>query len=72
VSSHAAQVALQSDQLYKRAAARDAKDRGERERVCVGCVGDHDRVLGGIWSELACQRCGARPCVGAVVVVERQ
>lgn len=58
-----------ADQLYKKAAIRDARDRGKRERVCLDCLHDGDRPLGGIWSELGCQRCGAKPCIGAVVAV---
>ena len=65
----AQQVGIMADSLYRKAAERDARDRGKRERVCVGCVGDGDKVLGGIWSELGCMRCGTTPCVGAVVVV---
>ena len=65
------QVGLQADSLYRKAAERDARDRGKRERVCVACVDDvTDKVLGGIWSELECHRCGTKPCVGAVVVVD--
>jgi hypothetical protein len=60
---------VMADQLYKKAALRDAKERGVRERVCAECVhAETDFILGGIHSELKCMRCGARPCVGAVVV----
>lgn len=61
-----------ADSLYKKAAERDARDRGKRERICVGCVEDDDKVLGGIWSELECMRCHAKPCVGAIVVVDER
>jgi hypothetical protein len=61
--------AVLADQLYKKAAIRDAKDRGKRERVCLDCLRDDDKPLGGIWSSLGCQRCDSKPCVGAVVVV---
>ena len=60
-----------ADSLYRKAAERDARDRGKRERVCVECVGNGDRVLGGIWSELECMRCHAKPCIGAVVLIEK-
>lgn len=65
------QVGLQADSLYRKAAERDARDRGKRERVCAECIDDStDRVLGGIWSELDCMRCHAKPCVGAIVAVD--
>jgi hypothetical protein len=63
-------VGVQADTLYQRAAARDAKARGDRERVCKACVLPGDLVLGGIHSELPCMRCRTKPCEGAVVATK--
>lgn len=45
----------------------DEERKHHRARVCKACVYDTDRVLGHVHSELACDRCGAIPCVGAMV-----
>lgn len=44
-------------------------DPGARLRLCADCVTTSDEVIGGIHSELPCQRCGAIPCVGAIVAL---
>lgn len=59
------------DPLIMRAVARDARERGVRQRVCVACVTFTDKFLGGIHSALGCQRCGDAPCVGAVVELRK-
>jgi hypothetical protein len=57
-----------ADALNLSAAERDAKTRSRRERICAACFREGtDQYLGGIHSELACMRCGVKPCVGAVV-----
>jgi hypothetical protein len=57
-----------ADQLVKRGAARDARERGARERVCAVCCNDNDHIIGGIHSELPCMRCQRAPCAGVVVI----
>lgn len=42
-----------------------------RMRVCATCVAAGDDSLGAVHSELECERCGARPCAGAIVVPAR-
>jgi translation initiation factor 2 beta subunit (eIF-2beta)/eIF-5 len=56
--------------IEKRAADRDARERGwdRRYRVCMKCVRLRDeKILGACSSLKPCQRCGAKPCIGAVV-----
>jgi hypothetical protein len=43
--------------------------RLKRQRVCNGCVRRSDLVLGGVYSDDACQRCGVKPCCGVVVAI---
>jgi hypothetical protein len=63
---------VMADELAKRGAARDAKERGGRERICTGCfVEGTDHILGGLHSELACMRCGKKPCAGVMVVADK-
>lgn len=38
-----------------------------RQRVCATCVTPQDFYIGGVHSEKPCMRCGATPCVGAIV-----
>lgn len=59
---------VMADELMKRGAARDAKERGARERICTGCCKDDDHIIGGIHSELPCMRCQKVPCAGVVVI----
>jgi hypothetical protein len=61
---------VMADELAKRGAARDAKERGGRERICAGCCKDNDHIIGGIHSELPCMRCGKKPCAGVVVMAD--
>ena len=55
--------------------AAAARDRMGRIRVCGACVTAADVVLGGVHSELACDRCGVAPRrgwlrrIGLVLVV---
>jgi hypothetical protein len=50
------------------AAAKDARLRSKRERICNLCVREADKALGLLHTEAACQRCGAAPCHGIVTV----
>jgi len=58
-----------NDTLLERAARRDEREMGERYRVCATCT-KGDRILGKITSILKCQRCGKRPCVGFVIILD--
>jgi hypothetical protein len=61
------------DPLMVRAALRDERERGVRQRVCSGCHNpETDKVLGRvIHSELPCHRCGEKPCEGLMVELRK-
>lgn len=41
-----------------------------RLRVCAPCSKPSDELLGGVSSDLPCDRCKAKPCVGFIVRAE--
>jgi len=57
------------DTFVQRAQKREKRDMAPRQYVCVACAKPTDTVLGGLHSELPCERCGMKPCVGAVVLL---
>jgi hypothetical protein len=63
--------ALQRDGHAQKASKVRAEMRGDRKRVCTGCLLPTDQALGRIHSELPCDRCGKAPCFGIVTIGDR-
>jgi hypothetical protein len=57
------------DPIAQRAAKKQKREFSDRLFTCEACARTTDTILGGIHSALPCDRCGVRPCVGAVVLV---
>jgi len=57
------------DPIAQRAAKKQKLEFADRIYVCADCARTTDTILGGLHSALPCERCGVKPCVGAVVRV---